>query len=100
MKRSIKGFLIAAMALFLGIAAFTPPASAQEKDTEKLTKHFNYMDKNKDGVVTEDEFKIMGKDYKQNFQEADTNKDGKMTMDEYMAWKAKQKSGDMSGMKM
>jgi len=91
----------AALALTLGIAA---PSMAQSHGgmeghgDDAAMKHFKFMDKNKDGVLEENEFKMMGKDYKEQFSNADANKDGKVTMDEYKAFDEKYKP--MSKMKM
>jgi len=49
-------------------------------------------------VLEEKEFKMMGKDYKEQFSNADANKDGKVTPEEYKAFDEKYKP--MSKMKM
>jgi len=99
MNRICKGLLIMAPALLVGALTIAAPASAQDNNDEKLAKHFKYMDKNKDGVLQEDEYKMMGKDYQQKFKDADANHDGKLTFDEFKASESKQKDS-MPGMKM
>ncbi len=89
----------AVLALSMGLARPALAQSPGSMDPDASAKHFKFMDKNKDGALDEKEFKMMGKDYKQQFQDADTNKDGKITPEEYKAWDAKNTQA-MPGMKM
>lgn len=92
---------MAALSLALGVRT---PAMAQSHGgmdghgDDDAAKHFKFMDKNKDGVLEEKEFKMMGKDYKEQFSNADGDKDGKVTQDEYKKFDDKYKP--MSKMKM
>ncbi|MFZ5425941.1 MAG: hypothetical protein ACOZEN_03120 [Thermodesulfobacteriota bacterium] len=91
----------AALVLTLGIAAPSVAQSHGGMDghgDDSAAKHFKFMDKNKDGVLEEKEFKMMGKDYKEQFSNADADKDGKVTQDEYKKFDDKYKP--MSKMKM
>jgi Ca2+-binding EF-hand superfamily protein len=81
-------------ALALGLLVVALPSHAQKPAMPD--SHFKYMDKNKDGVLTKDEYKMMGPDADKQFDEADTNHDGKLTPEE---WKAYEDKG-MGGMKM
>jgi len=98
MKNAMKTLAGMALALICALSLASPVLAQQDGDADaKVAKHFNYMDKNKDGALTEDEFKMMGQDYKMKFMQGDADKDGKMTQEEFKAWDAKQ--GE-SGMKM
>jgi len=93
MKNTHRTILAAALAL--GFLATAPMAMAQDK--VQPDAHFKYMDKNKDGVLTKDEYKMMGPDADKQFDAADTNHDGKLTPEEWQAYEKMHKDG---GMKM
>mgnify|MGYP000978797622 CR=1 FL=1 len=98
MKTAMKTVTALSLVLLCALSLVSPVLAQQDGDADaKAAKHFTFMDKNKDGVLTEDEFKMMGQDYKMKFMQGDADKDGKMTQDEFKAWDAKQ--GE-SGMKM
>ena len=86
---------ILAAALALGCLASAPAAMAQ--DAVQPDAHFKYMDKDKDGVLTKQEYKMMGPDADKQFDAADVNHDGKLTPEE---WQNFEKTKTDGGMKM
>lgn len=78
---SMKKIFIIAVSLFFLVSA----AEAGQKDVK-----FKYLDKNKDGVVSEDEINSWKPSKKDNSwwkKKADTNNDGVVSEEETAAWK-------------
>ncbi len=73
----------ASVAAIAVAAAFSAPA-AHAADTPKVdTSRFNQLDRNRDGVLTQDEVRHI-RDYARAFLDADENKDGKLDRDEFI----------------
>ena len=74
---------VAALAIAAAFAAPAAHASDSAGRAKIDTSRFNQLDRNRDGVLTQDEVRHI-RDYARAFIEADQNKDGKLDRDEFM----------------
>lgn len=73
---------IAAMLVAAAFAASAAHASDSAEPARVDTSRFDQLDRNRDGVLTQDEVRHI-RDYARPFLEADQNKDGKLDRDEF-----------------
>ncbi|HUN69326.1 MAG TPA: BON domain-containing protein [Burkholderiales bacterium] len=76
--------LAAGLALAIGAALYAAPYPATAEDAAKpVNPNFAKLDRNHDGVLTQDEVRHI-RDYAKAFIEADENKDGKLDQAEFV----------------
>jgi hyperosmotically inducible protein len=83
MRFSLARTRAVAIAVAGAIAAPTAHASDTVEPARIDTSRFDQLDRNRDGVITQDEVRHI-RDYARPFLEADQNKDGKLDRDEFI----------------